>query len=221
MYSQRSGEKIITVDASFSLEALVKKLYEQDFLQAGMGLVEQIWEHGSRFKNPWYFSMASGVIFVLSFIFGAKKGPQKRGTHYCQMCGDPYTVKRKKSQTQQTFCTQCTYIFKKKTVVKPEKRAAKIKQIHLRQKIRGLLAKVLSICFPGAGQIYFGYATKGALISFLFYLVFGVFWLKGYLRILFEPMSLSLITLIVLAVLIGGIYLFNLYDILKLSPKNQ
>jgi hypothetical protein len=59
------------------------------------------------------------------------------------------------------------------------------------------------------------------LISFLFYLVFGFFWLKGYLRILFDPINLSLITLIVLAVLTGGIYLFNLYDILKLSPKNQ
>ena len=224
LYSEYLGGNVMTIDASFSIIALLKKLYEQDSLHAGTTLSERLWVNWSRFKNPWYFSIASGVLFLISFIFGAKKGAPKRGVLYCQMCGDPYTIKRKKPQEQHTFCTQCTYIFKKKTVVKPEKRAAKIKQIQLRQKFRGFLAKVLSFLFPGAGQIYFGYPTKGVLLSFFFYFAFMFYLLKRYLRILLDTGGrgdFSWITLIFLALLLLGSYLFNVYDILKLSPKNQ
>jgi TM2 domain-containing membrane protein YozV len=140
------------------------------------------------------------------------------------MCGDPYTMTRRKSKEPQTFCTQCTHIFKKKTVVKPEKRAAKIKQIRLRQKVRGLLAKLSSLLFPGAGQIYFGYPIKGVLLSFFFYLATVSWLLKGYSRVLLDTGGKTIFswpTLMLLILFLGGSYILNLRDILKLSPKNQ
>jgi hypothetical protein len=133
-------------------------------------------------------------------------------------------MRQKKTEAQKNLCTQCTYIFKKKTTVKSEKRVEKVKQIQLRQKIRGLIAKVGSICFPGAGQIYFGYIIKGILISFVFYVTFTVFLLKIHTRILLESGGSSgspLITLIIITVVLLGTYGFNIYDIRKLSPKNQ
>ncbi|MCP4396989.1 MAG: tetratricopeptide repeat protein [bacterium] len=229
-YSQYVKDNIIVVDAPFSVTALIKRLFYQDFFGKGKVLAEAIWAGWSRFPNPWFFSIASGVLLVMSFAFGVQKKAQKSGVQYCQMCGDPYTVKKRKKKKDQkqesdTFCTQCTYIFKKKTVVKPEKRAAKIKQIQLRQKVRGLLVKVLSVCLPGSGQVYFGYPLKGTLIALLFYLGAAYYLMWAILRISLETPGtsggISWGTLIFFGLLLGGSYLFNLYDVSRLSPKNQ
>lgn len=224
MYSENLRDSVDTIDIPFTILMLLKKLYEPRFLAGSTALSEQFWLSGSRLKNAWYFSIASGVLFFLTLVVGAKKGALKQGIVYCQMCGDPYVIKQKKNQEPQTFCTQCTYIFKKKTVVKPEKREAKVKQIQLRQKSRGLVAKVFSFCFPGTGQIYYGYPTKGVLLAFLFSLACGVFLLKGFFRVLIHAKtapSLSWITIGIFLFVLVISYLFNIYDMLKLSPKNQ
>lgn len=224
-YSDYLEEGQKSVDVSFSTMSLFKRLYAQDFLYNGTMIAKRLWAGGGRFKNPLYFSIACGALFLLSLLFGPKKGTSKKGIVYCQMCADPYTLTKRKAKDQHAaFCTQCTHIFKKKTVVKPEKRAAKITQIQLRQKVRGLLAKVSSLIFPGSGQIYFGYTIKGVLISFCFYLAIAIGLLKGYWRILLNTGGgaiFSWITVILLVLLLGGSYFFNLRDILKLSPKNQ
>ena len=225
MFSDLLGEsETVTVDQSFSTLALLKKLFDRESFAAGLQIAKNIWGNWSRFDNPLYFSVAAVVVFVLSFSIGAKKGQLKQGVIYCQMCGDPYTVKLKKSQEPQTLCTQCTYIFKKKAVVKPEKREAKIKQIQLRQHVRQLLARIASVCFPGAGQVYFGYPFKGILIAVSFYLALGTYLLKDIWRVMLASpgsLGISWSTLIVAAVAALGVYVFNLYDILTLSPKNQ
>lgn len=224
MYSEHLRGGTGTIDIPLTTLVLLKRLFTPDFLAAATGVAEEIWASGLRFKNAWYFSIACGVLFVLTFVFGVKKGVPKRGILYCQMCGDPYILKQKKSQEPQTFCTQCTYIFKKKTVVKPEKREAKVKQIQLRQKSRGVFAKVASFCFPGTGQIYYGYPKKGMMFAFLFSLACGVFLLKGLWRILIDAdkgSGLSWGTIGIFLLLLVISYLFNIRDILKLSPKNQ
>ncbi len=224
-YNLHSSNRIVTVDTTFSTRALMTRLYFPDFLSAGTNIAEQLWASGSRFKTPWYFSIASGVVFLLSLFTGTKSSAQKGGVVYCQMCGDPYTlIRRKKSKEPQTFCTQCTHIFKKKTVVKPEKRASKTKQIQLRQKIRGLLAKVSSLLFPGAGQIYFGYPLKGGLLALFFSLAAVILGLKGYFRVLLDTGGKTIFswpTLVVLILILAGTYLINLRHIFNLSPKNQ
>lgn len=224
MYSESLRDSVDTIDIPFTTVMLLKKLYEPGFFATATTLAEQVWTSGSRLKNVWYFSIVSGVLFILTFVFGAKKGALKYGIIYCQMCGDPYLIKQKKKQEPQTFCTQCTYIFKKKTVVKPEKREAKVKQIQLRQKSRGFLAKIFSLGFPGAGQIYYGYSMKGVLLAFLFSLAAGMFLLKGFFRILVDAEidpGLSWGTIGIFLLLLLFSYLFNIYDILKLSPRNQ
>ena len=230
LYSQYVKDGIITLDAPFSGSALIKRLSYQDFFSKGKALAESMWSGWSRFPDPWFFSIASGILFVVSFAFGIQKKGQKAGVQYCQMCGDPYTLKKQKKKKEQqqendTFCTQCTYIFKKKTIVKPEKRAAKIKQIQLRQKLRALVVKVLSICLPGAGQIYFGYPLKGTLIALLFSIGAAYYLVWTVLRISLEMPGtrggVSWGPLVFFGLLLGGSYLFNLYDVSKLSPKNQ
>ncbi len=217
-----SDNRIVRVNASFSTMALLKRVFMQDIAEDGTAVAKRLWQSGSRFANPWYFSLASILVFVLSFVAGTSK---KKRVMYCQMCGDPYTfIQRKRAKEPQTFCTQCTHIFKKKTVVKPEKRAAKVKQIQLRQKTRGFLAKISSLVFPGSGQVYFGYPLKGLLLAFFFYLALVTGTLKGYFRVLLEAEGtrlFSLTTLVILGILIVGAYLFNLRDIFRLSPKNQ
>lgn len=216
---------IMTVDMSLSPLMLLQKLSTPESRATATTMAKNFWKSGSRFDNIWYFSIAAAVIFVLSFVFGAQKDPQEKTIHYCQMCGDPYTLKRKKkTEEQQNFCAQCGYIFKKKTSVKPEKREEKIKQIQLRQKLRGLIAKISSFCVPGAGQIYFGYVAKGVLLAFGFFLAIGVIVLKSYAHLLLDFSAgpgLSMPMLGILLLLIAGLYAFNIYDIYRLSPKNQ
>ncbi len=224
-FSEYIKDNIVMVDASFSTWALMKRLFYQDFFRAGILVAEELWASCSRFRNPWFFSIASGMVLLLSLLTGAKQKVPKTGVVYCRMCGDPYAMKRKrKAQDVETFCTQCTYIFKKKTIVKPEKRAAKVKQIQLRQRFRGLLVKVFSLCCPGAGQVYFGYPVKGVLIAFLFYLGGTYYLLKGLLHLVLDTpggMGTSWGALLFFILLGFGSYLFNVYDVLKLSPKNQ
>ena len=230
LYSSYVKDGIIMIDAPFSGLALMKRLSYQDFFAKGKNLAESMWGGWSRFPDPWFFSIASGVVFVLSFAFGIQKKGQKAGVQYCQMCGDPYTLKKRRKRKEQkqesdTFCMQCTYIFKKKTVVKPEKRAEKITQIQLRQKVRGLIAKILSFCLPGSGQIYFGYPLKGTLIALLFSTGAAYYLLWTVLHLDLESPGargeISWGALIFFGLLLGGSYLFNLYDVSRLSPKNQ
>ncbi|GAK54562.1 putative membrane protein [Candidatus Moduliflexus flocculans] len=226
-YTLQSGflqDGIFWVDASFSTFGLLKRLFYHDVFTAGLSVAKQLWSSVSRFDNPLYFALASGLLFFVSLMAGSSKEKPK-GVMYCQMCGDPYSVKRsKKSQDVETFCTQCTYIFKKKTAVKPEKRAAKIKQIQLRQNIRGLLAKIFSIGLPGAGQIYFGYPVKGIIVALFFYLGVLYYVIHDLIHlVLVTPTSagISWGTVGVFGLIGLGSYLFNLYDVFRLSPKNQ
>ena len=97
-------------------------------------------------------------------------------------------------------------------------------QIQMRQKLRGLIAKIGSLVFPGAGQIYFGYTIKGVLLALIFYLGASIVLLKWFSRSLLVAEGSpgkSVITLGISIFLMVVAYLFNLYDISKLSPKNQ
>jgi hypothetical protein len=159
------------------------------------------------------------------------------------MCGDPFAVKvrkrkpvrrrraeeegseKKKAATEKhNFCTQCPYIFKKKTTVKPEKRTQKINQIQIRQNLRGMIAKIGSLVCPGGGQIYYGYNIKGILFSLGFSLGLGILALKvlsKHLLVAEGYSGWSLLTLVVSVALLGVAYLLNLLSIAKLPPKNQ
>lgn len=228
-FSRHSGYLeygIVTVDATISTLALLRKLIDAEILEEGLTLAKRLWRSGSRFENPWYFSGACFIFFMAALLAGSKKGVPKKVV-YCQMCGDVFPVKlrrKKEGGAPSKLCTQCTYIFKKKTTVKPEKRTKKVSQIQTHQNLRGLIAKIGSICCPGGGQIYFGYIGKGLLLSLGFYLGSTVLLLKLYTKGLL-PLEgnpgPSLITLSISLALFVGIYLFNLFDIFRLSPKNQ
>ncbi len=240
--SQYLKNGIVATDANMSLAALVKKLFEPTSYESGLALAKKLWSSGSRFDNPLFFSAASLLVLILSALTGpSKTSPQK--VSYCQMCGEPFLVKirkrrpakrsrdddegddKKNSATEASnFCTQCTYIFKKKTMVKPEKRAQKVNQIQMRQNLRGLIAKIGSLLFPGGGQIYYGYPIKGLVLACSFYLGLSLLVLKvlGKSLLVTEGYAgWSLATLVVAGVLLGVAYLLNLLDILKLSPRNQ
>lgn len=232
---------MVTIDASISLVALLKKMIEPSAYTAGLTLARQLWSSGSRFDNPWYFSAVSFLFLIVSALLGPSKSSPKKVT-YCQMCGDPFTVKQRKKKRvrrrlddeegqrkktrkdSQSFCTQCTYIFKKKTTVKPEKRAQKINQIQMRQRLRGLIAKVGSLVFPGGGQIYYGYSIKGIFLALGFSVGLSLLALKvlGKVLLVVEGYTgISFFTIGVSLALLGVAYLLNIFDILKLSPKNQ
>lgn len=233
---------IVTTDASLSLTVLLKKFLEPPGYEAGMILARRLWSSGSRFDNPWFFSAASLLLLILSGLMGPSKTSPKKVV-YCQMCGDPFPIKvrkrrpvrrkrdeeedgEKKKAAPEThnFCTQCTYIFKKKTTVKPEKRTQKVNQIHIRQNLRSVIAKIGSLVCPGGGQIYYGYNLKGILLAFGFYLGLSILALKILSKQLLVAEGYSgwsLLTLVVSVALLGAAYLLNLLDIMKLSPKNQ
>ena len=225
LQSEYLKDQIFSIDASFSTWGLLRRVFYQDFSAAGMTVAKRLWGSVSRFDQPIYFAIAAGVVFLASLMFGVQKNAPHKSVMYCQMCGEPYAVKRsKKTQDVETFCTQCTYIFKKKTAVKPEKRAEKVKQIQLRQNIRNFLVKLFSVCVPGAGQVYFGYPLKGALIALLFFA--GVFYylFHEFVRVLLvssESLGFSWLAIGFFGLLAGGSYLFNLMDAFKISPKNQ
>ena len=225
LQSEYLKDQIFSIDASFSTWGLLRRVFYQDFSAAGMAVAKRLWGSVSRFEQPIYFAIAAGVVFFASLMFGVQKNAPHKGVMYCQMCGEPYAVKRsKKTQDVETFCTQCTYIFKKKTAVKPEKRAEKVKQIQLRQNIRNFLVKLFSICVPGAGQVYFGYPLKGALIALLFFAGVLYYLFHEFVRVLLvssESLGFSWLAIGFFGLLAGGSYLFNLMDAFKISPKNQ
>ncbi len=224
MYSDYVEYGVVTVDMSISTLAFLKNVFDRRSLQSGSGLARELWASGSRFRNPWFFSLASFVLLLLSGFVSAPARTGQHGVQYCQMCGDPFIVKRKKGKEQDNFCTQCTYIFKKKTVVKPEKRAQKVQQIQLRQKTRNLIAKVGSLLFPGAGQVYFGYISRGLLLMFGASLAVTIVLLKLVVHIGIAARAGAgggMLMFVIVGGLLLGLYLFNLYDIFTLSPKNQ
>lgn len=240
--SQYVQYNLVAHDATLSATALLKKLVEPAVSRSGLALAKELWRSGSRFDNPVIFSAAALALLILSALAGPPGKSPKR-VAYCQMCGDPFTVKIKRRRTVRrarddedetdkkkaapevnTFCTQCTYIFKKKTTVKPEKRVQKVNQIQMRQNVRALIAKIGSLLCPGGGQIYYGYPLKGILLAGMFYLGLSLLTFTMFSTRLLVPEGYpgwSLATLILAGLLMGAAYLMNLVDVLKLSPRNQ
>jgi hypothetical protein len=208
--------------------ALLQKLTEPEFVNAGLALSQKMWQSGSRLANPLYFSGIALVLFILIEVVGPKKGAVPKVT-YCQMCGNPFAGKPRKKKGEEDapdkLCTQCIYIFKKKTTVKVEKRNEKVIQIQNHQTVRNLVAKVSSFCVPGGGQIYVGYPLKGLLLASGFACGLALLVLKIYSpSLLIINSSARWPTFILLGcggLLAVGTYVYSVIDILRVAPKNQ
>jgi tetratricopeptide (TPR) repeat protein len=188
----------------------------------GYKVAEEIWGLFSKVKMPFYFlSVVSIVSWVLIKVFHASR---KKGGHayYCQMCGDAICYRCQQSENVRRFCTQCNYIFTKKSVSQPGKKEEKVRQIQNYEQARKWAARIASLLLPGSGHVYSGFIGKGFVIAmlvavFLFALYFQNFFLQSYKG---AVPGLVFPFFIAKLVVLAGIYLFTLRDIFTLSPKN-
>jgi len=175
----------------------------------------------SRVGNLFYLLASAPLAWGLIGLLDRYRR-QSGYAYYCQMCGDPVCKQCQPAGSTRKFCTQCNYIFAKKSVLKPGKKEEKVRQIQSYEQMRKWSARAISVLLPGSGHVYAGFIGKGFAISLLAsILLFTLYFRNGILHAYTgaSPDS-ALIWFFLELVAILGVYLFTLRDIFSLSPKN-
>lgn len=189
--------------------------------QLGYEASKKIWSIFSRFNNPLYLlGVAPFSWWIL--IKALDRFRRKTGyAYYCEMCGDAICRYCQQGGARK-LCTQCSYIFTKRSVVKPGKREEKVRQIKRYEQTRRWTARITSLLLPGSGHVYLGYLGKGFVIGGLTAVLFFNLYLQNTFLHAYEGISTTnpLVVFLIEGILILGIYFFTLRDVFSLVPRN-
>ncbi len=190
--------------------------------QPGYEASKKVWSLFSRLDNPLYLlGVAPFSWWIL--IKARDRFQRKMGyAYYCEMCGDPMCKYCQQGGGARKLCTSCSYIFAKRGVVKPGKREEKIRQVKHYEQARRWTARITSLLLPGSGHIYLGYMGKGFVIGGLIAILFFHLSLQNTFLHAYEGISTSNTFAVFLIewVIILGLYIFTLWDIFSLAPRN-
>lgn len=156
-----------------------------DYAVVDLGLTrEQAWEkfagraEGAAARNvlaggrqeprPWIPTVslasrftASPLVFgALAFLLGRWRGP-KAFTLHCSRCGTAFCRHCHLGQVVGSLCSQCYHLFVVRDGVSGPARNRKMLEVQAADTRRGYVFRVLSVLFPGAGQVYAGRMLLG------------------------------------------------------------
>jgi Tfp pilus assembly protein PilF len=119
------------------------------------------------------FAAAAGVFALVAFLVGRWRGP-KAFTVHCGRCGTAFCRFCHLGAVSGGLCSQCYHLFVVRDGVSGPARSRKMAEVQRAEGRRDLVFRVLSVVSPGAGQIYGGWALRGAVLLAAWYGVLGV-----------------------------------------------
>jgi Tfp pilus assembly protein PilF len=119
------------------------------------------------------FAAAVGVFALVAFLVARWRGP-KAFTVHCGRCGTAFCRFCHLGQVSGGLCSQCYHLFVVRDGVSGPARNRKMAEVQRAEGRRHLVFRVLSVVSPGAGQVYGGWALRGAVLLAAWYGVLGL-----------------------------------------------
>jgi len=119
------------------------------------------------------FAAAVGLFALVAFLVGRWRGP-KAFTVHCGRCGTAFCRFCHLGQVSGGLCSQCYHLFVVRDGVSGPARNRKMAEVQRAEGQRDLVFRVLSVVSPGAGQVYGGWALRGAALLAAWYGVLGL-----------------------------------------------
>ncbi len=114
-----------------------------------------------------------GLFALVAFLVGRWRGP-KAFTVHCGRCGTAFCRFCHLGQVSGGLCSQCYHLFVVRDGVSGPARNRKMAEVQRAEGRRDLVFRVLSVVSPGAGQVYGGWALRGAALLAAWYGVLGL-----------------------------------------------
>jgi Tfp pilus assembly protein PilF len=114
------------------------------------------------------------LIFALAGLLLARWRGPRAFTLHCRRCGTAFCRKCHLGQVMGGLCSQCYHLFVVRDGVSAPVRNRKLAEVQEADSRRERVMRILSLVSPGTGQIYAGWALRGALIAVAWYAVIGL-----------------------------------------------
>jgi len=119
------------------------------------------------------FAAAVALFALVALLVGRWRGP-KAFTVHCARCGTAFCRFCHLGQVSGGLCSQCFHLFVVRDGVSGPVRNRKMAEVQRAEGRRSLVFRVLSVLSPGAGQVYGGWALRGAALLTAWYGVLGL-----------------------------------------------
>jgi tetratricopeptide (TPR) repeat protein len=114
------------------------------------------------------FGACVALFALLAFLVGRWRG-RKAFTLHCGRCGTAFCRSCHLGQVSGGLCSQCYHLFVVRDGVSGPARNRKMAEVQQAEGRRDRVFRVLSVLSPGAGQVYGGWAFRGALLLAAWY----------------------------------------------------
>jgi tetratricopeptide (TPR) repeat protein len=119
------------------------------------------------------FVVALAVALLGAFAVARWRG-RKASTQACRRCGQAFCRMCQLGQASGGLCSQCYHLFVVKDGVSGPVRNRKLAEVQSYDGGRERKVRLLSALSPGAGQIYGGWALRGAVLAIAWYAILGL-----------------------------------------------
>ncbi|NOY86186.1 MAG: tetratricopeptide repeat protein [Deltaproteobacteria bacterium] len=167
---QPGGKRRITIDISGSLMGYLEGAAKLD--PDGIRWREGLWSDIIP-KVPFAFSWFVFPLAALLLFAGRPLESRLATANRCRQCGRLHCPTCSES-SDESFCSQCRQIFRIRTGVDPASRVRKMMQIMRFKRKRALLARFLTILFPGMGHTLLGAGWQSVVMI----IITTCFWMK-------------------------------------------
>ena len=118
-------------------------------------------------------SVISGAGFVFALILGVGR---RDGAQACRRCGRTFCARCVGDRSGNGFCKKCVHLFLRTKGITADVRAGELAILSRRDRVSGLIRRLLSTVLPGSGQIMGGRTALGVplLVGWVLATVFVV-----------------------------------------------
>lgn len=127
------------------------------------------------------FNSREFLIFLVILLIAAIFVYQKQvgyGAYCCRRCGEIYCSSCEKRLSHEEVCLTCFKTLVKVSEMGARERIERILEIQRHRDNKNMRLKVLTLLFPGAGHIYYGWTLQGVaiIVTFAFFIFSALFW---------------------------------------------
>ncbi|HDZ62413.1 MAG TPA: tetratricopeptide repeat protein [Nitrospirae bacterium] len=169
----------------------VKGLSANRFVMDDTLAIDDLWRFAFE-RSPLYesskslgrirsFSSREFLVFLFILLIAAIFVYQKQvgyGAYCCRRCGGIYCSSCEKRLSHEEVCLTCFKTLVKVSEMGARERIERILEIQRHRDNKNMRLKALTLLFPGAGHIYYGWTLQGTaiLVTFAFFLFSALFW---------------------------------------------
>jgi tetratricopeptide (TPR) repeat protein len=152
------------------------------------------------------------LIFLFSFFVS-----QISLTAYCPVCGEISCPRCNRDFSGFSFCSSCLLAQIKSNYMDALEMWSKERKIYVSRRRKILISKIMSVFYPGLGQIYIGKSGSGFMLSLIFSMcIYSILLPDGFFReVSYKATGSNTVVALIPYIIAAVIYLFSLINIFR------